>query len=214
MSKFILTCEHGGYQIPSFLQSKLKLDPKISQTHRAFDIGALNVAMSVSFQLDRPLIYNEITRLLIDYNRSEKNKNFWGPLAKDINKQDKYRLLQDYHVYRETAKLLLKKAPLNFSIHSFTPVLNDEVRNCDMGILYDPKRPREKKIALHIQKKLISQGINCRLNYPYLGTTDGMSTYFRNILNSKYAGIEVEINQKIIFQEHVTIALLDSLQNF
>ena len=88
---------------------------------------------------------------------------------------------------------------LHFSVHSFTPVLNGEVRNADAGFLYDPKRKGEKEICLYLQKYLAEQvpGVRVRRNYPYLGISDGLTKQMRmRYPEKKYLGIEIEVNQK------------------
>jgi predicted N-formylglutamate amidohydrolase len=86
----------------------------------------------------------------------------------------------------------------HLSIHTFTPSLNGEVRNCEIGILYDPKRKNEALFAKNLKQTLKNhfQGIRVRMNYPYKGISDGHTTHLRKIFDQKsYAGIELEINQ-------------------
>jgi Predicted N-formylglutamate amidohydrolase len=85
-------------------------------------------------------------------------------------------------------------------IHSFTPILNNVVRNADVGILYDPSREAE----CHIADALISEiharapQLRIRRNYPYRGTSDGLTTELRQKFGEAYAGIEIEINQALL----------------
>ncbi len=37
---------------------------------------------------------------------------------------------------------------IHISVHSFTPVLKNKIRNADIGILYNPKRSIEKNLAV------------------------------------------------------------------
>jgi predicted N-formylglutamate amidohydrolase len=86
------------------------------------------------------------------------------------------------------------------SIHSFTPKLDGQVRNCDVGILYDPKRPMEKTVAADLKRALVSMDgvLRVRWNYPYRGIADGFTTHLRKRFSkSRYAGIEIEINQQL-----------------
>ena len=87
---------------------------------------------------------------------------------------------------------------VHLGIHSFTPVLNGKVRNTDIGILYDPSRPQERAYAQVIKSEIkrLYPTMKVRFNYPYKGTTDGLTTTLRKKFGQRYVGIEIEINQK------------------
>jgi len=88
---------------------------------------------------------------------------------------------------------------VHLSIHSFTEKLNNQHRLNDIGFLYDPKRPFEKAISSQLKQELcsINPELKVRMNYPYLGTSDGLTNSLRKLFPDKlYAGIEIEMNQK------------------
>jgi predicted N-formylglutamate amidohydrolase len=89
-------------------------------------------------------------------------------------------------------------AIVHLGIHSFTPVLNGKPRNTDIGILYDPARPQERVYANVIKNEIkrLYPHMKVRFNYPYKGTSDGLTTSLRKKFGSRYVGIEIEINQK------------------
>ena len=89
-------------------------------------------------------------------------------------------------------------AIVHLGIHSFTPVLNGKVRNTDIGILYDPARPQERAYANVIKDEIkrLYPAMKVRFNYPYKGTSDGLTTTLRKKFGPRYVGIEIEINQK------------------
>lgn len=89
-------------------------------------------------------------------------------------------------------------AIVHLGIHSFTPVLNGKVRNTDIGILYDPARPQERAYAQVIKDEIkrLYPAMKVRFNYPYKGTSDGLTTTLRKKFGPRYVGIEIEINQK------------------
>ena len=89
-------------------------------------------------------------------------------------------------------------AIVHLGIHSFTPVLNGKVRNTDIGILYDPARPQERAYAQVIKDEIkrLYPSMKVRFNYPYKGTSDGLTTTLRKKFGERYVGIEIEINQK------------------
>lgn len=93
-----------------------------------------------------------------------------------------------------------KPAPeiVHLGIHSFTPVLSGKVRNTDIGILYDPTRPQERAYAnvIKAEIKRLYPTMKVRFNYPYKGSSDGLTTTLRKKIGPRYVGIEIEINQK------------------
>ena len=89
-------------------------------------------------------------------------------------------------------------AIVHLGIHSFTPALNGKVRNTDIGILYDPARPLERAYAQVIKAEIkrLYPKMKVRFNYPYKGSSDGLTTALRKKFGQRYVGIEIEINQK------------------
>jgi len=85
-------------------------------------------------------------------------------------------------------------------VHSFTPKLNDQERNNDIGILYDPKKLNEKEFSrlwVNALNNVSKKTFKTRFNYPYLGKSDGHTTSLRKKIGHAYIGIELEINQKL-----------------
>jgi predicted N-formylglutamate amidohydrolase len=83
-------------------------------------------------------------------------------------------------------------------MHSFTPELRGEVRNADIGFLYDPSRPGERSLGRAWKRslKILRSDLRVRMNYPYLGTTDGLTTSLRKLFSpDEYIGFEIEVNQ-------------------
>lgn len=83
--------------------------------------------------------------------------------------------------------------------------MHDITRNADIGLLYDPKRPSEKKFARNIQKNIQKRApeLRVRMNYPYKGTSDGFTSALRKLFpDTVYAGIEVESNQALTTKDH------------
>ena len=71
----------------------------------------------------------------------------------------------------------------------------------DIGLLFDPARRLESQIcdALIQSLALSMPSYRIRFNEPYLGIDDGLTTYLRTRFDdSDYAGVEIEISQKLI----------------
>jgi predicted N-formylglutamate amidohydrolase len=87
---------------------------------------------------------------------------------------------------------------VHFSFHSFAPKVAGVARNADIGLLYDPARPRERALARLLALPLRQEGYRVRFNYPYKGISDGHTTSLRHrFAASEYVGLEIEINQNL-----------------
>jgi predicted N-formylglutamate amidohydrolase len=66
-----------------------------------------------------------------------------------------------------------------------------------MGLLYDPHRYGEKAFAQRLAQDLKQHNLRVRLNYPYRGTSDGLTTHCRRLFPpEQYVGLEIEVNQR------------------
>lgn len=206
--KLVLTCEHGGHVIPEDYKHYFNGHKAILNSHRGYDIGSLDV-----FEFLKPLadfsFSSNISRLLIELNRSLHHPNLFSEFTKNLPIVDKELLINSHYLgYRNTVENTIhdwiskNETVLHLSIHSFTPILNNEKRNCDIGLLYDSKRKNEKVFCKSLKKEIqaMNPKLKVRYNYPYLGRTDGFTTYLRMLFKSSYLGIEIEVNQK--FSKH------------
>ncbi len=201
---WLLSCEHGGNKIPAPYSSYFSEATEVLETHRGWDPGALAL-----FTTLKPLAdfahSSTISRLLVELNRSLHHPNLFSAYTKSLSKADKNSIIENYYFpYRQLVQQTVDKCmqsgkvTYHLSIHSFTPVLNNEVRRADIGLLYDPGRVLEKNFC-KLLKQCIKQQLpelTVRFNYPYLGTADGFTTHLRKQFPANYAGVEVELNQR------------------
>ncbi len=203
----VLTCEHGGNDIPVRWRKYLTVeDQKLLPTHRGWDIGALAIAQGLERALHCPLFFATKSRLLVDLNRSAHHPNCLGPSFRELDRTTQDEILETaYFPYRQGVEEHLRsliqqgKRVFHLSVHSFTPVLKGEVRNADIAMLYDPKRKLEVQLAEQMIQGLRAElpAFKYRRNYPYLGISDAFVTMLRKVLPERnYAGLEIEINQK------------------
>jgi len=201
--KLILTCEHGGYQIPEPYAVLFEKADKVLKSHRGWDPGALELFQVLQQNLRAPGYYSLISRLLVDLNRSSHHPKVFSEFVKPLKEFEKLQLLATYYaphrrrIEATISQLGSAETVLHIAIHTFTPVLNGKKRNADIGILYDPSREYESAFAEKWVKKLreLAPHLVVRKNYPYLGKSDGLPTYLRTRF-SNYIGIELEVNQK------------------
>lgn len=202
--KLLLTCEHGGNQLPKGYDYLFNANPEVLNTHRAYDLGALDL-----FRTLKPLAHfsksSKTSRLMIELNRSLLHPQLFSEFSKHLSVSEKLALVENiYRPYRNSVEKWIGvqieagEDVLHISVHSFTPKLNHEERHCDVGWLYDPKRTAEKTLCVQLKTLLLEADpqLNVRFNYPYLGTADGFTTYLRTKFPEHYIGIELEVNQK------------------
>ncbi|MEK7393009.1 MAG: N-formylglutamate amidohydrolase, partial [Fibrobacterota bacterium] len=150
MDCFVVTCEHGGNQIPADYESFFVDHAALLETHRGYDPGALLFAQELSTALHSPLVASTTSRLLVDLNRSIGNRHLFFEATASINPDVRTEIVAKYYQpYRTEVDNLVAKAVadgqrvIHVSSHSFTPVLDGEIRNADVGLLYDPARHPE-----------------------------------------------------------------------
>ncbi|MBI5449776.1 MAG: N-formylglutamate amidohydrolase [Gammaproteobacteria bacterium] len=204
----LISCEHGGNTIPQRYAKLFTGAQRVLNSHRAYDRGALEVARLLARKLNAPLITATVSRLLVDLNRSAHHRKLFSEYSAVLSKPQRQRLLdQYYHPHRDAIEQQVDKARasrrpmLHLAIHSLTPELDGEVRTADIGLLYDPRRHREREFchSLRTQLQQALPGLRVRMNYPYRGTADGLTTALRRQHGDRhYAGIEVEINQRLL----------------
>ncbi|MBX3405925.1 MAG: N-formylglutamate amidohydrolase [Phycisphaeraceae bacterium] len=204
----IITCEHGGNRIPPRYRMLFDRGHAALNSHRGWDPGALQLARQLAAAFDAPLHFSTVSRLLVDLNRSERHPRVFSRYTRALPELERERVLKEhYRPYREAVLQRIegpvsgKNRVVHISVHSFTPVLKGVRRTADIGLLYDPRRPSERALAAAWQHAIrsVQPGLKVRLNYPYLGTSDGHTTSLRGRFQADlYVGIEVEVNQSLV----------------
>jgi predicted N-formylglutamate amidohydrolase len=203
--KLVLTCEHGGNDIPENYKFLFK-NEAILNTHRAYDMGALDL-----FQILVPLTdasyYSTTSRLLVELNRSLHHTRLFSEFSEKLTDLEKTNLINNHYLpYRRAVENHIKRFidqgenVLHLSIHSFTPKLDGKTRNCDIGLLYDSGIRIEQGFCRTLKSEILKQNshLKIRFNYPYLGKADGFTTYLRKQFKTHYLGLEIEVNQKYV----------------
>jgi predicted N-formylglutamate amidohydrolase len=142
----VLVCDHASNRVPKRL-GNLGLEPDLLADHIGWDPGAADVARRLATHLDSPLVLSGYSRLVIDCNRplghaesiAERSAGVsipgnlgLSPLERSIRID---ALFRPYHA--AIAGLLDRRShrpTLLISIHSFTPILNCQLRPWHIGI--------------------------------------------------------------------------------
>ena len=223
----LVTCEHGGNRIPAAYRSLFRDSQALLDSHRGYAPGALVMAKQLASKLGGALVVSEVSRLLVDLNRSLGNPTIHGEAIWAASDQQRREIVERYYSpYREEAHRHVSEAVargigmVHISSHSFTPKLHGKVRNADIGLLYDPARASEVHLCELWKKSLAvcAPELKVRRNYPYAGKGDGLTRYLRRQFSTaEYVGIELEINQRYVFQAGapwtaVRAAVMESLR--
>jgi predicted N-formylglutamate amidohydrolase len=212
LNTIILSCEHAGNNIPEEYEYLFHGREQVLTTHRGIDIGAYNLGQQLSKSLHATLFYTDISRLVVEANRSAGTPDLFSEFTHDLPDEEKQDILVKYYYpYRDQVEDVIRDhiskgdVVLHLSLHSFTPVLNGDKRTTDIGLLYDPERSLEREFCSRWEGEILKteKTLKVKHNYPYLGTSDGFTTYLRSRLpEDKYLGIELEVNQKFPEQEN------------
>ncbi|MCB9059732.1 MAG: N-formylglutamate amidohydrolase [Calditrichae bacterium] len=222
----LFTSEHGGNDIPAGYSELFKDSHDVLATHRGYDLGIWSVADALAQAFDARLFKNHVTRLLVDTNRSLWRRTLFSEKTKPLPKKEKQKILDTYYYPHRNAitefietEIGRGQKILHIATHSFTPVMKGEVRNADIGLLYDPERSNEKNISKEWKNTLAATlpDFRVRFNYPYRGKPDGLTAHFRKLhANGSYLGVELEVNQKYVtngsFPSYVQTGLVQSFR--
>ena len=206
---FVITCEHGGNRIPAAYRSLFREQRALLDSHCGYDPGALVMAEALAQAFKAPLVTSTVSRLLVDLNRSMGHPRCFSPETRRLPAELRARIAeQHYQPYRTQVERLVGQSVrrgrrvIHISSHSFTPELHGKVRIADVGLLYDPHRHGETALCALWKASLAvcAPNLRVRRNYPYAGKGDGLTSYLRlRFPPTVYVGIELEVNQAIVF---------------
>ena len=204
----IITCEHGGCEVPELYLPLFAGHAALLQTHRGWDPGALLLARELAAACDARLFFATTTRLLIDLNRSIGHRQLHSDITRGLPLAVRREIAEHhYHPYRNTVEaevahlIATGHRVVHVASHSFTPELHGVVRQADVAWLYDPHRDGECLLAAQWQTALacLRPDLKLRRNYPYQGKGDGLTSTLRKRHSAdRYVGIELEVNQRFV----------------
>lgn len=205
-TRFLISCEHGGNRIPHRYRPLFRGFVTTLHSHRGYDRGAMGMARELARALAAPVFAATTSRLLIDLNRSIGHPHLYSDATRRAPAVVRREILERYYLpYRNKVEAAIAgeihqgSRVIHISSHSFTPVLDGQIRTADVGLLYDPSRAPERELCSRWQASLktLAPDLAVRRNYPYTGKSDGFAAYLRRQFPaSAYVGIELEINQK------------------
>jgi predicted N-formylglutamate amidohydrolase len=153
----VLSCEHASARLPE-PWSWDEQDRWLPALHWASDLGARALTLELAGALSASAVLSRFTRLLVDPNREPQHPDLFRRVAdgktvqlnRSIDEHERARRLHGYYEPFHAAldrALARSHAPLLLSIHSFTPNYEGEVREVEIGVLFN--REQQHARALH-----------------------------------------------------------------
>lgn len=205
----VVTCEHAGNEVPPALRPLFRGHGATLRSHRGWDIGALGVAERLAARLGAPLVAQTVSRLVVEMNRSLDSPTLFSEFTRSLDDADREALVTRYwSPFRAEVRALVDRAAaraggaIHLSVHSFTPEWKGRERGVEIGFLDDPGRRRERALTGAWRREVLGRapaGWRIYLNRPYAGWTDGHTADLRRRLpGSRYRGVEIEVNNRLI----------------
>lgn len=214
----LLSCEHGGPRVPAAFRALFHDAGSVLATHRGYDLGALTLARALARRTNAPLFATTVTRLLVDPNRSPRHPRVFSEFTRGLPPDGRRRLLERYHrPHRERVagfvarRIAAGARVVHVGVHSFTPLWRGVRRSTDVGLLYDPRRRAEQRLAARWRAEIhrLAPELTVHRNQPYRGATDGLTTTLRRRHPGRgYLGIELEVNQRLLAGESPRVRAL------
>ncbi len=209
----VLVCEHASSYIPKIFNG-LGLDADVSNSHIAWDPGALDLAMCLSRRFDASLIHSNISRLVYDCNRpsgdasamAKHSEVFEVPGNANISSSEaQERIEQIYIPFADALDEVIaaKKAqnivPALITIHSFTPVYFGQKRDVEIGILHaSDQRLADEMLLL---APTISD-LKIERNQPY-GPKDGVAHTLKvHGLKNNLPNVMIEVRNDLLTDQN------------
>ncbi|MEO1201501.1 MAG: N-formylglutamate amidohydrolase [Pseudomonadota bacterium] len=204
----LLVCDHASCAFPAVL-GDMGLDPFARRCHLAIDIGAGSLTEYLADSLGVTAVLAQYSRLVVDCNRDLMDPSAFlaygdgilvpgnANLKASAKKARADAIYWPYHaaIEREVDRLsALWDKPAFISVHSFTPVLNGEARECEIGILWD-KDTSLKEIFL---EDFRAEGYVVGDNEPYSGKAPADYTIDNHAETRDLPCLGIEIRQDLI----------------
>jgi len=219
----VLVCDHASHRFPKAL-GDMGLDPFARRCHLAIDIGAGPLTERLAEALGVTAVIQNYSRLVVDCNRQlmdpgaflEYGDGILVPGNRNLHQADKdlraTALYWPYHVAIEEQVERLKKIgppPAFVSIHSFTPVLNGESREWQMGVLWD----KDEKTRSVFLEGLRAAGYQVGDNEPYSGKAPQDFTIDHHAEEIDLPHVGIEIRQDLIDDDAGVAEIADVMQS-
>jgi len=204
----LLVCDHASNRFPCSLGT-MGLEYLDRVSHIALDIGANAVAEALADNLGATAVLCQYSRLIVDCNRNliddsaflECSDGVDVPGNHDLQENEKEKRASEiywpYHNAIKNQIVRLNKHgidPVVISIHSFTPVINGNDREWEIGVLWD----KDSVTAKIFLTRLVEAGYVVGDNKPYSGKDPEDFTIDFHAESTGLPHVGIEISQNLI----------------
>jgi predicted N-formylglutamate amidohydrolase len=197
----VLSCEHASARLPE-PWSWHEQDRWLPALHWASDLGARALTLELAAALSASAVLSRFTRLLVDPNRDPAHPDLFRRLAdgksvelnRHVDEHERARRLQGYYEPFHAAldqALARSRAPLLLSIHSFTPNYEGQVRDVEIGVLFN----REERHARALHAALAAHFGGVAENEPWSGKGGLMYCAESHADRFERCALELEVRQ-------------------
>jgi len=205
MASLILSCDHAVCAVPEWYRERFRKVEDVLVSPRGWDPGALNLGQAFAMKTHTPLAHGEVTRLLVDLSCDPEDPARFSGFVDAFTEEQRDKLHDRYVVsyvelLRERIRSGLKISPPvhHLSIHTFPRVWEGAMVGTDIGVLFDPTRPAETKLAGRWVTELRASAPELKIdsNAPRGADGDGLiSVLHREFPDPDYLVIELEVCQ-------------------
>ena len=208
--QILFICDHSSNFIPTKYK-KLGLKKEVIYSHIAWDIGAKELTLKLSKNMNACCFFSNFSRLLIDPNRKIDDddliiRDSFGQFIPGNEKLSKLerenRINFFYNKYHNNLERIIKEKFLSsktlylISIHSFNRKVGKYLRPNEVGLLWH----KDKSIMIPLKKELEKLKISVGNNKPYSGFHYNY-TLDRHSLKKSFKNICIEIRNDLICDE-------------
>ena len=206
---FVIVCDHASNRLPREYDT-LGLSSDALLSHIAWDPGALPVSRALSAMLDAPLLWPDVSRLIVDCNRDPgapdlivaESEGRAVPGNREVDEGERVHRLAAVHVpYHHAIAALLEgraaagRATAMVAVHSFTPVYLGQTRPWDIGIVFDDDRRLSDPLIAALGR---DPGLTVGVNEPYSPADRVYYTLTRHARPRGLPAVMIEIRNDLI----------------
>jgi len=212
--RFVFTCEHASPAVPSPWQVP-ESDRRWLRTHWGHDRGAAALTRALSRKMASPAVLSTFTRLLVDPNRPPEHPDICRrrvdgvelELNRDLDPEEVVqrvvRLHAPFHGAVDAllgARRAARVPTFVFSIHSFTSDYQGQLRQVQLGVLFDqPEDAGPQGDAGRLLASLASHGHwNVQGNQPWSGMDGLIYSVARHGRTHGFRFLELEVRDDLL----------------
>ncbi|MEX2465664.1 MAG: N-formylglutamate amidohydrolase, partial [Gemmatimonadota bacterium] len=93
----VVSAEHGGNRVPPKYAALFQGQEGLLETHRGWDPGTAHLATRLARGLGVEAIVADVTRLLVDLNRSAHHPRVFSELSRRLRPVERRAILERHH---------------------------------------------------------------------------------------------------------------------